>query len=549
MEVPTPAVSAGGPAAGLRQQLGPDVRAGFLVFLIALPLGLAISKASGFPPVAGILTAIIGGMVVTLVGGPGLTIKGPAAGLIVVAAGAVQELGRGDALLGYRLTLAVVVAAGVLQILFGLLRAGALADFFPSAAMYGMMASIGLTVSLKQLFVITGTSPVAQEPLRLLGEVPGAFAHLNPGVFCIGMVSLALLFGLPLLRQPLVRKIPVQLLVLLVSVPLGRYFGLGHAHTYLFLARHHYSLGPEFLVSLPTSLSQAVTLPDFTQIFSGVSLKYIGLFALVGSLESLLSAQAVDLLAPTGRRKADLNRDLLGVGVGNVLAGLVGGLPMIAEIVRSSANVAAGARTRWANFFHGLFLLGFVAVGSQLLTQIPLAALGALLLHIGFRLAGPRQFARMFRIGGEQLLIFLTTIAVTLATDLLVGIGAGIVSKLLIHLLRGLPLRSVFTVRTELLDLPDGGYLVKVRDAAVFSNYLSLKTQLAPLPKGKHVVLDLSDTRLVDHTVLEHLERFRADYLRDGGQLEITGLQRHLPVSGYPTAARVRAEAVNLASA
>jgi MFS superfamily sulfate permease-like transporter len=525
--------------AGLRRHFKSDVVSGFLVFLIALPLCLAISKASGFPPAAGILTAIIGGIVGTFIGGAALTIKGPAAGLIVIAADAVQELGHGDARLGYKLTLAVVVVAGVIQIIFGLLHSGVLGYFFPSAAVHGMMAAIGITIVAKQVFTLTGTTPVATETLGVISEIPHAFASMNPDIFLIGAISLGLLFGLPLIKNRYVKMVPGPLVVLLVSIPLGRYFNLSHEHSYLFLDRHSYQLGPDFLVKLPGKLTDAISFPDFSLVFSGPSIKYIVLFALVGSLESLLSAKAVDILDPH-KRHSDLNRDLLGVGIGNTLAGLVGGLPMISEIVRSSANVNNGAQTRWANFFHGLFLLLFVAFASQLLSQIPLAALAAMLIFTGFSLASPREFAHMFHIGGEQLVIFLVTILVALGTDLLVGIGAGSLTKLIIHLFRGLRLGSVFKASVDIEHEIPGLFQVKVRDAAVFSNYISLKNCLETLPTGQHVIIDLSQTRLVDHTVMENLECYRADYALSGGQVDITGLQRHKAVSSYPTAARIR---------
>lgn len=545
MQTPTSTVAAPGekPAgnlASLGRYFRSDAVSGFLVFLIALPLCLAISKASGFPPVAGILTAIIGGLLVSFMGGTELTIKGPAAGLIVIAIGAVDDLGKGDAMLGYKLTLAVIVVAGVLQILFGLLRSGVLSDFFPSAAVHGMMAAIGLTIIIKQLFVLTGVKPVSKEAFGLIGELPQAFSALNPEVFIIGGVSLLILFGLAALgaRAAIVKRIPAPLVVLVVAIPLARFFDLSHEHTYLFLDHHNYQLGPDFLVKLPTSLLSAITPPDFSQIFSAVSIKYIVMFALVGSLESLLSNKAVDILDPH-KRKSDMNRDLLATGIGNTLCGLVGGLPMISEIVRSSANVANGAQTRWANFFHGLFLLLFVSFAGALITQIPLAALAAMLVFTGFRLASPKEFAHMWHVGGEQFVIFLITIFFTLKTDLLVGIGAGIVTKYLIHLFRGLPLNRTFRASVTLDSHADGSYhLLTVHDAAVFTNYLSLKKHLDALPAGQHVEVNLANTKLVDHTVLENLHRFQADYAATGGTAELTGLDEHRPASNYPTAAR-----------
>lgn len=528
--------------AGLRANLKSDALSGFLVFLIALPLCLGISMASGFPPVAGILTAIIGGMVVSFLGGSELAIKGPAAGLIVIALGAVEELGQGDALLGYKLALATIVVAGVIQIIFGLLRSGVLGDFFPAAAVSGMMTSIGIIIISKQVFTLVGMKPAGKEPLELLAEIPHGLANLNPQIAIIGITSLLLLFSFPLLKNKYLKRVPAPLLVILLSIPLGHLFDLAHSHTYLFLDKHNYSIGPEFLVTLPKSLLSAVTFPDFSQLLTGTSIKYIIMFAVVGSLETILSTKAVDMLDPY-KRKSDLNRDMVGVGIGNTLAGLVGGLPMISEIVRSSANVNNGGRTRWANFFHGLYLLVFVAFAPGLIHQIPLAALAAMLIYTGFRLASPSTFIQTFHKGWEQLVIFLITIVFTLSTDLLVGIGAGIAAELLILLLKGLPLKSVFRPGIVLQQHEDNDYLhVAFSDGAVFSNYITLKKFLDSLPRQKHLVLDFSETVVVDHTVMKHLHQYREEYMAQGGWLEISGLHGHKPNSRHPLAARVKVQ-------
>lgn len=309
IEVPKPGL------AGLRQNWKSDLSSGFLVFLIALPLCLGVSMASGFPPVAGIFTAIIGGLIVTFLGGSQLTIKGPAAGLIIIALGAVTELGQGDAMLGYRLTLAVVVVSGIFQIIFGWIKSGVLADFFPSAAVHGMLAAIGIIIIAKQLFSMIGVKTEANETLELFAELPHAFTEINPDIAIIGGISLLIMFLFPLFKHKFLKMLPAPLIVILVAIPLGIYFDLEHEHKYLFLDGHEYRLGPRFLVTLPENLLSAITFPDFSQVFSMVSLKYIIMFALVGSLESLLSTKAIDGLDPY-KRKSNINKDLIGVGIG-----------------------------------------------------------------------------------------------------------------------------------------------------------------------------------------------------------------------------------------
>ncbi|HEY8365971.1 MAG TPA: SulP family inorganic anion transporter, partial [Bacteroidia bacterium] len=247
--------------AGLKQNWKADIISGFLVFLIALPLCLGISMASGFPPVAGIFTAIIGGIIVSFFGGSNLTIKGPAAGLIVIALGAVEELGGGDPMRGYTMALGTIVVAGILQIIFGLVKSGDLSDFFPSSAVHGMLAAIGIIIAAKQIHTLLGVKPEGKETLHLIAEIPHSFKNLNPEIFLIGFISLLILFGLPLIKNKFIKKIPAPLIVILVAIPLGRYFDLEHEHSYLFLDSHQYSIGPSFLVTLPENLVDGINFP------------------------------------------------------------------------------------------------------------------------------------------------------------------------------------------------------------------------------------------------------------------------------------------------
>ena len=518
-----------------------DIVSGFLVFLIALPLCLGIAMASGFPPVAGILTAVVGGIISSFLGSARLTIKGPAAGLIVIAIGAVTELGQGDMQLGYRRALATIVVAAVFQIAFALLRAGSLGDFFPSSVVHGMLAAIGVTIFSKQAHVLLGVTPAAKAPFPLLAELPHSVSTLNPEIALIGVVSLTILFGHMALakRIPALRRVPAPLLVLLVAVPLGLVFDLEHEHTFT-LSHETFSVGPKFLVNLPSNLLTAITFPDFSAVFSSVSIKYIVMFALVGSIESLLTAKAMDMMDPEKRRN-DLDKDLFATGAGNLVAGLIGGLPMISEVVRSSANIGYGARSRLSNFFHGMFLLLFVAFVPMLIHRIPLAALAAMLIFTGIRLASPGEFVRTFRIGAEQLLIFTFTLGVTLATDLLVGVFSGIALKMVVHLINGASPRALFRPDIE-EQVGEGVVVLRVRQAAVFTNYLKIKKQLARHAHAPRVEVDLTEVRLVDHTVMERLRELSEEYSREGRQLTVRGLEQHRPLSEHPLSARKKAQ-------
>jgi MFS superfamily sulfate permease-like transporter len=513
-----------------------DAIAGFLVFLIALPLCLGISMASGFPPVAGILTAIVGGMLGTFMGSARLTIKGPAAGLIVIALGAVTELSAGDPVMGYRRAIAVGVVAGVCQIILALARTGVVGELMPSAVVHGMLAAIGVIIISKQTHTLMGVTPEGKEPMHLLAEIPHSLQHLNPEVFLIGVVALLVLFGLPLVKSRWVKQIPAPMVVLALAVPLGMAFNLSHEHNYS-LAGHVFHLGPKLLIRLPGSLLGALSFPDFSAITSAVSVKYIIMFTLVGSIESLLSVTAVDSLDPE-KKSSDLNRDLLATGVGNVVAGMIGGLPMISEIVRSKANIDNGAKSAWSNFFHGLFLLLSVALIPGILQQIPLAALAAMLIYTGARLASPKEFKHVYQIGPEQLLLFAATMIVTLTTDLLIGVGVGLLLKVVLHLKNGAPFRSLF--RAIIHEERDGDTLIlEVHDAAIFTNYLGLNRRLKAVPSEvRKVVINFEKTWVVDHTVLDKLHGFAARW--DDRELVLMGLDGHAPMSNHHLAARRR---------
>ncbi|MCA9606989.1 MAG: SulP family inorganic anion transporter [Myxococcales bacterium] len=517
--------------------IGSDALAGFLVFLIALPLCLGIAMASGFPPVAGVITAIVGGILGRFLGSARLTIKGPAAGLIVIAIGAVTELGGGDMTLGYRRALAVGVVAAVVQVIFAVTRVAKLGTMAPPSVVHGMLAAIGVIIFAKQAHIVMGVTPHAREPLALLGEIPWSLLRDNPEVLIIGVTSLVILFGWPLLGQRVkpLAKVPAPLLVLVVAIPLGLAFHMDAEHDYAMFG-HRYHLGPQFLLTLPANITDAIVFPDFSVVTSAASIKYIVMFALVGTLESVLSVLAVDSLDPA-KRASNLDRDLLVVAVGNLIAASLGGLPMISEIVRSKANIDNGAKSAWSNFFHGLFLLVFVATIPGLLHYIPLAALAAMLVFTGTRLASPREVAHAKALGLDQLVLFLTTLVVTLAVDLLVGIATGIVLKVLIHAVRAKGIVPLFTTRFESERRGDT-LTVKAHGPATFLALLKVGKALAPASNAdvEKVVLDLRGASIVDHTFLERVHGMAQEWPK--AELSLVGMDAHAAASSHPHAAR-----------
>lgn len=512
--------------AGLKENFITDATSGFVVFLLAMPLSLGIAKASDFPPIMGLVTAIIGGILVSLLSGSRLTIKGPAAGLIVVVAGAVAGFGGGEQ--GWKLALGAMVVAGVIQILFGLFKFGKLVDIFPLSAIHGMLAAIGLIIIAKQIPVFLDVDPALYKGLstvQMITSIPTFFANLDPRATLIGVVSFVIMMGWPYLKNSKLGKLPAPLMVLLIAIPAELAMDFEHTE-------------PSYALLKIGSLMDKLTLNvDFSGVFqTGVFIKYVIMFALVGSLESLLTVKAIDLVDPF-KRKSNTNKDLIAIGVGNTVSALLGGLPMISEVARSSANVNQGAKTRWANFFHGFFLLVFVLLATPVIEMIPNAALAAMLITVGIKLAHPKEFIHTFQIGKEQLAIFLITIIFTLVEDLLVGIAAGVLLKMILHLANGTPISSFFKAPTQVSFIGDQ-YLVEIDKAAIFSNYLGIKRKLEEIPGGFQVTIDLKNTKLVDHSVMENLHRFQDAYADTGGSVKIVGLENHKPVSNHALAAR-----------
>ncbi|MCF7986258.1 MAG: SulP family inorganic anion transporter [Methylovulum sp.] len=530
--------------AGLKENWRNDLLSGFLVFLIAMPLCLGISMASGFPPSAGIITAIIGGVLVSRLSGSFVTVNGPAAGLIVVVLGAVQSLGEGDAMVGYRYTLAAIVVASAFQILMGLFKAGRLSSFFPASVVHGMLAAIGIIIMAKQIHVVLGNAPAKDSSLiSTIAQIPNSFINLNPEIAIIGFSGLAILIVWSLVKNPLLKMIPAPLIVVLVGIGLGRWFDLDHEHLYLFLPdatflpHHEATVGPKFLVAISDNFMSSFYFPDFGKIATLEFWEAVVSICLVGSLESLLSAMAVDKLDPY-KRHSNLDKDLTAVGVGNLLSGLIGGLPMIAEIVRSSANVNNGAKTAWANFFHGLLLLLFVALFPRLIHSIPLAALASLLVFTGFRLASPKEFGKVFGLGKEQLIMFIITIIGVIATDLLVGVFIGIVTKICIHLFRGVKISNLFKMDFEIIKQNNDTIWIGINGAAIFSNMLGLKDAMKNLEQDKTVIFELNQAYLLDHTVMEFFHDFQHNYEAQGGKCQFLGMDYHEPFADHPRAAR-----------
>ncbi|MFN4233893.1 MAG: SulP family inorganic anion transporter [Bacteroidia bacterium] len=504
-----------------------DIVSGFLVFLLALPLSLGIAKASGFPAAMGVLSAMIGGLVTVFFKVSELSIKGPAAGLITIAASAVTDFGGNEQ--GWKIASAAIVIMAAFQILFGILKFGSLSDFFPHSAVHGMLAAIGLIIIAKQIPVLLGDDPTlykGESPIELYMDIPKFILNAHWHIAAIGIIGLIIMFGLPLLKINFLKKIPAPMVVLLVAVPLTTFW-------------HFKQTEPSYsLVSIGDFWGNININADFSAIGTFTFWKYVFMFLFVSSLESLLTVKAVDSLDPY-KRQSNYNGDLIGQGTGNLLSGLLGGLPMISEVVRSSSNIGFGAKTKWSNFFHGFFLLLAMIFLIPLIELIPNSALAAMLIFAGYRLAAPKEFIRTYHIGKEQLAIFLTTIIVTLAEDLLLGVLAGIIVKFLFHLYNGASLKNLFKAHYTIESNGNKTTKINFDGVAVFSNLIAYKKLLSVMPEENNMILNFEKVKLVDHSFMNFIHNYEFEMKEKNREVSIIGLENHKPLSKHPLATRV----------
>ena len=522
---PLAAPAGAGPTPSRFSSLGQDAPAGLVVFLVALPLCLGISLASGAPLLAGLISGIVGGLVVSVLSGSAVSVSGPAAGLTVVMLSAISSLGSWPAVL------AATVVAGAIQLLLGVARAGIIALYFPAAVIRGMLAAIGIILILKQLPHFVGADTDYFEDMDFLqfngqntfSAIGAAFAHISPGSVLAGGVGLGLmlLWDSPAVRrQPWARLVPGALVAVLTTVGLNQL---------LLAAAPTLAVRPEHLVKLPvlSSLSQLaseMTFPDFSALRNPLTYGVAFTIAIVASLETLLSVEAVDNLDPR-KRHTPPNRELLAQGAGNLVSGLLGGLPLTAVIVRSSANIAAGGQTKLAAFIHGLLLLNSLLFLGSVLNLIPLAALAAVLLTVGFKLTKPALYRQQWRLGWAQFGPFIITIGAVLFTDLLKGVSIGLVLGFF-FILKDNAKAGSYLRRDETSPAGDDNFLhLRLPEHVSFLNKASIVTTLAQLPAGSRVLLDGSRSDVIDQDVLEAIEAFRQAAPARGIALELRGIR------------------------
>lgn len=478
-----------------------DLPASIVVSLVALPLCLGIALASGAPLFSGLIAGIVGGIVVGALSKSPLSVSGPAAGLTVIVLGAIASLPSFEAFL------LAVVLAGVMQVVLGLTKSGVLSEFVPSSVITGMLAAIGLILVLKQLPHAIGYDGdyegsfefLQSDGFNTFSAITNSLANsIEPGAVVIALVSLFFLFWWDAARPKdgALRYLPGPLVVVIIGVVGNALFGM---------VAPSLQLGTSHLVQVPVadSLSGFVDLfnsPDFSAIANGTTWTVAITLAIVASLESLLSVKAIDELDPK-RRTTDKNRELIAQGGGNIVSGLIGGLPVTSVIVRSSANVEANADSKASTIMHGAWLLLSVLLIPTLLNLIPLSALAAVLIATGYKLAKPALFIKRFQQGWTQFVPFVVTVTAILFTDLLVGIGIGLAVGFVFVVGRNL--------RTAITFACDGDdCLIRARRNLYFMHKYELQRELNRVPDGANLLIDLSSTNYVDLDNIEIINAF-----------------------------------------
>ena len=515
-----------------------NIFSGFVVSLIALPLGLGLAMASDAPPIAGIIAAVVGGLLVSILGGSHVTISGPGNGLVGVLLVAIATLGIESAY-------AAIICSGALLLILGFLRLGKLADFFPSSAIQGMLAAIGLIILGKQFHIMLAHKIKREDTIDYLLEIPytisDAMFYTNEGlVFAAiaGVLSFAMMMFYSKIRNKYLQLIPAPMWIVIISIAISYYFE--------FIALKKNPIASEYMISgipefseivnqLPTvNISKIGTLPFWTSVLA---------LTLIASIESLLSIKAVDKLDPE-KRRSNVNRDLKALGLATIGSGFLGGLNVVTVIARSSVNVNNGASNRSSNFFHATFLVIFIVLFSSQLTRIPLPALMAILVYTGYKLASPSTIRNIFSIGKEQLIIFFVTLFITLKIGLITGIASGVLVTFIIHIIINKSVSIFFrnVLKPNVLmyneEASQGNYYVSIKHFCSFLNFYKLKDKLDAVPEDQDVIVDFSLCEFVDHTVMENLNSYRELFLKRGGHFEVVGLDMHDTDSKHPFALR-----------
>lgn len=499
-----------------------DLKASLVVFLVALPLCLGIAVASGAPPMSGLIAGIVGGIVIGSLSGSNVSVSGPAAGLTVIVLDSINSMGTLPLFLG------TLVIAGLIQVVLGVSKAGVIGYYFPHSVIKGMLTAIGLILILKQIphalgydIDLMGDQAFLQaDDHNTFSEIWYAFKYSSFGAIPIVLVGLAILiaFEKPKLKNhKIFGVVPGALWAVISGIVINYLYGIW---------KPEWQLDGEHLVSIPVlnnlgEIGDLLTFPDFSMIGESTFWIVAMTISIIGSLETLLSIDAADKLDPM-KRTSPPSKELFAQGVGNTVSGLIGGLPITAVIVRSSANIASGAKTKLSAIFHGVLLMILVLSIPNILNLIPLSCLAAVLFVVGYKLAKPAIFVNIFNNGWDQFIPFIVTVLAILFTDLLVGIGIGMVFGLFFVV------KTNFKRAVTLTEL-NGNYLLKLQKDVSFLNKALLMKNLEKIPSNTNLIINAQKAQFIDHDIQEVINDFIASSSDKKINITVEGFNYKLP--------------------
>ncbi len=473
-----------------------DFASGLVVFLVALPLCMGIAMASGAPLFSGIITGIVGGIVVGYLSQSHVSVSGPAAGLTAIVIVAIQDLG------GFDIFLVAVMLAGAFQLLLGFLKAGSISNYIPNNVITGMLAGIGVIIFLKQVPVALGSDVEIGSGFAIFTDLAASFVSVQPGVVIVTAISLAILIAweyIPFLKK--LKLVPAALVAVFVGLLVNQLFVVSGSSL---------AISEKYLVSLPVPTSvedfqNLILLPKFSGIVNPDVWVVAITIAIVASIETLLCIEAGDRMDPM-KRVTNTNTELKAQGIGNLISGFIGGLPMTSVVVRTTANINSGAKSKMSAIIHGVLLLICVLSIPFVLNMVPLATLAAILLVIGYKLANPATFKHFWNQGKYQFIPFIATLGAVVFLDLLKGVALGIVISVF-FILKG-NIKRVYYFKKE--NYRDGDIIhVDLAQEVSFLNKAAIKQTLNHLPENSRVVIDASDTVYIAHDILEMIQEFK----------------------------------------
>ncbi len=509
----------------MKQYLRSDLFSSFMVALVSVPFCIAGSLAFGLPMYAGLITCIVGGLVITFVGNAKVGIKAPSLGLLLVFGTIVQTYGGG--MFGFQKALAILAMAGVLQAFFGIFRFAKWLEITPEAVVYGLLASVGIIILVQQSYFLVGIVP---QELRLIPLILDFFAKIlsfRLEIILVSLLALLIIFGISSIKNQDLLIFPSPLVAIIFCMLLSYYVDVEHLEDGVYFPPYFNFIWSDF----------HFVIVDFSHINTAYFWYFAVVLAIFGGLETLLNVKAHDALDFL-RRKSYPNRELFAMGFGNILIAFLGGLPLVVSYEYTAININGRGKSILSSFFHAIWviILGFVIL--NLVHYIPLAGFASVLVYQAYKLVSPVLAKEIWAIGKWQFLIFCVTVLMSLGGGILIGFFAGLLTSFVVFLVLGAKIKHFFSLETTAVKFGER-YKISIKSPALASNYFVLAKEIKKLPKDTSVYVDFESSQIVDHNFMELLYHHPYNFSNVNGEIDVQGIDDHIPVSSHPLATRV----------